>query len=1323
MDKKVTQLILASSSGKLDEVKELVSSGLNPSSRNVDNRTPLHFAASEGHLDIVKYLIEEKNVEVNVGDRHGNTPLFEAINGEHNEIVEYIKSKGGDLIPRSNASHDLCEAVLSGDLSKVKSLIESGIDINAPDAQGSTALHIASSNGKVDITQLLIDSGAQINITNRFGYTPLQDAIRNNQTEVAELLRKNGAVVADINTYKQSDYFLNSLRKTINLLAEKDQWDYAGAWILHEDTLKPIESWYSTTQHVNKLASFRQATEKTSYNVKEKYLVANVCVSKTPELVEDDSNKEVGFKSAFAVPVLFNDEVFAVIEFRSFEVKKLSSESIKEYSTIAARMVVGTIRSEDGNTTSFLRGIFADQIHTVFELISKEKIFNESLVRKEIEWFYHGLGLNEFYFDHFPPQEIAKHIISFIAAKLHAKNAGTEETVRFRTEDKKSALYIVPPEDSVEIERRIESHWLGEGYAGSDKLEPGCAPSVKYFLSQGTASPDSNQKLAIYIVSVHHFVQPDSDEKETDIWKIATGNFLREKSYQARNRYEDAMTKASSSLGPYIHASRPTQRENTPRDGTVLTVVYKRGSTHSFFSSVSSYLSRKGYNCTRKYIEEFSNGYIAYSFHIRGIDKPSLKSLAAKASLLWILPRTSLSRLIDEGKLTIQEVIYAYSGWKFAYHFLTRSTDEFNVLWDSLSGDVNARARLLKLKKKIRTEVAPEERIAEVIFEHFDYIKELYEDFRIGFEPHSDGTMPEKPKFNEDLWKKMSKSVLNPVNLAVLRAFLTFNSQLLKTNFFKAQKTAISYRFDASFLKESDYPTVPYGLFLIIGAEFRGFHVRFDDVARGGIRLIRSGNKQLFLRNTEALFDENYNLAYTQQKKNKDIPEGGSKGTVLLSVDHQDKGLIAFNKYIDALLDLLLPNNEIVDFLGKEEIIYCGPDEGTAHYMDSAALHAKERGYSYWTSFTTGKSPTLGGIPHDVYGMTTSGVHQYVLGTLAKLGINEEEVTKTQTGGPDGDLGSNEIKVSKDKTIAIVDGSGVLYDPEGINREELLKLANARKMTEHFDKSKLGPKGFFVSINETDITLPDGRLIESGMNFRNGFHLDELFTADLFVPCGGRPEAINISNVDKLFVNGVPKFKYIIEGANLFFSQEARLKLEEAGTIVFKDSSTNKGGVTSSSCEVLSAMAMSVEEFGEHMCVGKDGSIPEFYLKYVDDSLDKIRENANKEFECIWRESQRTNIAKCVISDIISERINELNMEVRKSALWENNNELKKKLLSEVLPISLQNLLGLDKIIERLPTSYVDATLGAYLASRYVYEYGITPNTFSFYHFMKKYSL
>ena len=49
--------------------------------------------------------------------------------------------------------------------------------------------------------------------------------------------------------------------------------------------------------------------------------------------------------------------------------------------------------------------------------------------------------------------------------------------------------------------------------------------------------------------------------------------------------------------------------------------------------------------------------------------------------------------------------------------------------------------------------------------------------------------------------------------------------------------------------------------------------------------------------------------------------------------------------------------------------------------------------------------------------MTTRSVHQYVLGIYKKLGLKEAKITKFQTGGPDGDLGSNEIKLSKDRTV------------------------------------------------------------------------------------------------------------------------------------------------------------------------------------------------------------------------------------------------------------------------------------------------------------------
>ena len=45
------------------------------------------------------------------------------------------------------------------------------------------------------------------------------------------------------------------------------------------------------------------------------------------------------------------------------------------------------------------------------------------------------------------------------------------------------------------------------------------------------------------------------------------------------------------------------------------------------------------------------------------------------------------------------------------------------------------------------------------------------------------------------------------------------------------------------------------------------------------------------------LFDENYNLASTQSLKNKDIPEGGAKGTILPALGASPRH--CFEKYVD----------------------------------------------------------------------------------------------------------------------------------------------------------------------------------------------------------------------------------------------------------------------------------------------------------------------------------------------------------------------------------------------------------------------------------------
>jgi len=288
-------------------------------------------------------------------------------------------------------------------------------------------------------------------------------------------------------------------------------------------------------------------------------------------------------------------------------------------------------------------------------------------------------------------------------------------------------------------------------------------------------------------------------------------------------------------------------------------------------------------------------------------------------------------------------------------------------------------------------------------------------------------------------------------------------------------------------------------------------------------------------------------------------------------------------------------------------------------------------------------------------------------------------------------------------------------------------------MVREFDRSKLSPEGFFVDVECTSLAaistppmwagaIPPAlqAVYSTGLALRNVFHLTEYAGADLFVPCGGRPRAVDLSNVQLLLPGGVPRFKVIVEGANLFFSQDARLKLEAAGVILFKDSSANKGGVTSSSLEVLAALALSDGEFAAHMCVQADGVVPAFYAAYVNDVKDVILRNAVAEFECLWREMARTHRPCCVLSDELSVKINNLNDSISTSTLWDNPN-IRQNVLLDACPPSLVALIGLDAIMQRVPTAYLKALFCASMASQFVYKFGVTPAEFAFFEFVQPY--
>lgn len=269
-------------------------------------------------------------------------------------------------------------------------------------------------------------------------------------------------------------------------------------------------------------------------------------------------------------------------------------------------------------------------------------------------------------------------------------------------------------------------------------------------------------------------------------------------------------------------------------------------------------------------------------------------------------------------------------------------------------------------------------------------------------------------------------------------------------------------------------------------------------------------------------------------------------------------------------------------------------------------------------------------------------------------------------------------------------------------------------MISSFDISKLSSEGYRVLVEESNITLPSGETVNNGTTFRNTFHLRDGDQYDLFVPCGGRPESIDISSVSNIITDKKTDIKYIVEGANLFLTQDAKLRLEKAGCVVFKDASANKGGVTSSSLEVLASLSFDDAGFIENMCTKPDGSLPEFYKQYVKQVQEIIKRNAALEFEAIWREHEETDVPRSILSDKLSNAIVQLDEQLQQSELW-NDSRLRKSVLSDALPQLLLEKIGFETMVKNIPDTYLRAIFGSYLASRFVYEFGSSPSQFAFF--------
>lgn len=167
-----TPLHYAIYSGCINTIRFLIDNGADCKDNDL-----LKLAIVNGHLDTVKYFIEEKGVDLNFTDEHGMTPLFCAVVYEKKEIVEYLLKKGANVnavvLYDAKVLHIASRHCL---LEIVKCLITMGAEIDVRDSDGNTPLHLAVQDNecqnkgqKLDVVKCLVNSGADINVKNKNG--------------------------------------------------------------------------------------------------------------------------------------------------------------------------------------------------------------------------------------------------------------------------------------------------------------------------------------------------------------------------------------------------------------------------------------------------------------------------------------------------------------------------------------------------------------------------------------------------------------------------------------------------------------------------------------------------------------------------------------------------------------------------------------------------------------------------------------------------------------------------------------------------------------------------------------------------------------------------------------------------------------------------------------------------------------------------------------------------------------------------------------------------------------------------------------------------
>ena len=435
----------------------------------------------------------------------------------------------------------------------------------------------------------------------------------------------------------------------------------------------------------------------------------------------------------------------------------------------------------------------------------------------------------------------------------------------------------------------------------------------------------------------------------------------------------------------------------------------------------------------------------------------------------------------------------------------------------------------------------------------------------------------------------------------ILRSFLAMVQATLRTNYFQPGsdgrlKTYVSFKLDPKLVPDLPAPRPKYEIW-VYSPRVEGVHLRFGDVARGGLRW--SDRREDF--RTEVL-----GLVKAQMVKNAVIVPVGAKGGFFVktspdpSIDRDAwlaEGIACYRTFISALLDItdnlvngeVVPPPSVVRHDGDDTYLVVAADKGTATFSDIANEVAISYGFWLGDAFASGGSV---GYDHKAMGITARGAWESVKRHFRELGVNtqEQDFTVVGIGDMSGDVFGNGMLLSEHiRLVAAFDHRHVFLDPSPdsaasyVERRRLFDLPRSSWADYDLDLISEGggiyprsAKSVPISAQVREVLgLPAGVTVLTPAELMRAIlcaPVDLLWNGGIgtYVKSARETNAeVGDKANDAIRIDGgLLRARVVGEGGNLGLTQLGRIDAARSGVRINTDAIDNSAGVDTSDHEV-----------------------------------------------------------------------------------------------------------------------------------------------------------